>query len=262
MMKVSICVPIYGAEKYIERCAVSLFEQTYTNIEYIFVNDCTNDKSMEILLDVIKRYPARRDKVQIINHKVNRGIAAARNTLICSATGHYMMFVDSDDWIENDAVELLVEEQRQGDYDLVFAKANRYYHSYTDRVTYPNLHSAREMLIKHLKKEVESYVWGILMKMSVLSDNNIHAIEGMNSGEDTHILTQVLACSNTVSYIPVVLYHYDYSNPGSVSSLNNSKKAEEYYQYDLIIYKDVMKKKRPIVVGRLQHRFIPVPFDK
>lgn len=65
---VSICVPIYGVEKYIERCAISLFEQTYKNIEYIFVNDCTQDNSIDVLKSIIEKYPVRKNCVRIINH--------------------------------------------------------------------------------------------------------------------------------------------------------------------------------------------------
>lgn len=73
MLKVSIAIPVYGVEKFIERCACSVFEQTYKNIEYLFVNDCTKDKSIEILQSVIKKYPHREPHVKIINHGVNRG---------------------------------------------------------------------------------------------------------------------------------------------------------------------------------------------
>ena len=68
--KVSICVPVYGVEKYIERCARSLFEQTYEDVEYVFVDDCTQDRSVELLQNVIENYPSRKDKVRIIHQVV------------------------------------------------------------------------------------------------------------------------------------------------------------------------------------------------
>ena len=110
---VSICIPIYGVEKYIERCAISLFEQTYQNIEYIFVDDCTPDKSVEILKSVIERYPNRKPYVRIIKHKKNRGLGSARNTAVDAAKGEFLMHVDSDDWIDNDCVRLCVEKQKR-----------------------------------------------------------------------------------------------------------------------------------------------------
>ena len=77
-IKVSVCTPVYGVEAFIERCARSLFTQSYKNIEYIFVNDCTPDRSMEVLQQVLSDYPERKDSVKIVNHKTNRGLVAAR----------------------------------------------------------------------------------------------------------------------------------------------------------------------------------------
>ena len=91
MYLVSILVPVYGVEKYIERCARSLFEQTYENLEYIFVDDCTPDKSIEILKRVIEDYPNRKNQVRIIHHEHNRGLAAARNTALDAATSEFYL---------------------------------------------------------------------------------------------------------------------------------------------------------------------------
>ena len=77
-IKVSICVPVYGGEKYIAQCARSLFEQTYEDMEYVFVNDCTKDKSIEVVLQVAEDYPHRKDAVKIVNHDRNHGLAASR----------------------------------------------------------------------------------------------------------------------------------------------------------------------------------------
>ena len=85
MPLVSIIVPVYGVERFIERCAVTLFEQTYKDIEYIFVNDATQDKSIEVLRAVMERYPERAKAVQIVEHVQNRGISAARNSGVDSA---------------------------------------------------------------------------------------------------------------------------------------------------------------------------------
>lgn len=108
--KVSILVPVYGVEKYIERCARSLFEQTYDNIEYIFVDDCTKDRSIEILQKVLEDYPNRKNQVKILHHDKNRGLSAARNTALDASTGDYLMHVDSDDYLRKDAVLLLAEK--------------------------------------------------------------------------------------------------------------------------------------------------------
>lgn len=104
MPKVSVLVPIYGVEKYIERCARSLFEQTLDEMEFIFVDDCTPDKSMEILRSVIEEYRLRfaekRYTVRIERMPTNSGLAAVRRYGIQLATGDYIIHCDSDDWVD------------------------------------------------------------------------------------------------------------------------------------------------------------------
>ena len=112
-------VPVYGVEKYIERCARSLFEQTYENLEYIFVDDCSPDKSMEILMRVMEDYPNRKEQVRIIHHEHNRGLAAARNTALDAATSSFITHVDSDDYLSLEAIQLLVEKQVETGADIV-----------------------------------------------------------------------------------------------------------------------------------------------
>ena len=100
-MKVSVCIPIYGVEKYIERCARSLFEQTMTDdIEFIFVNDCTPDRSEQILLATLEDYPQRKKQVKILHHAENQGLTGARSTAVKAACGDYIIHCDSDDWVD------------------------------------------------------------------------------------------------------------------------------------------------------------------
>ena len=105
--KVSVIVPIYNVEAYIERCAISLFEQTLDDIEYIFVNDCTPDNSMMILSEVLSRYPQRKEQVRIINQPKNQGAAKAREDGIKEARGEYIIHCDSDDWVDKNIYQLL-----------------------------------------------------------------------------------------------------------------------------------------------------------
>ena len=98
MYLVSILVPVFNVEGYIERCARSLFEQTYSNLEFVFVDDCSPDDSMKILGRIVEDYPIRKDAVRIIRHDHNRGLAASRNTALDNASGFFVCTVDSDDW--------------------------------------------------------------------------------------------------------------------------------------------------------------------
>ena len=97
--KVSILVPVYKVENFIDKCANSLFVQKYENIEYIFIDDCTPDDSIFRLQKVIEKYP--HCDVHVIKHKSNQGLSSARNTGVQHAKGEYIMHVDSDDYLDS-----------------------------------------------------------------------------------------------------------------------------------------------------------------
>ena len=117
--KVSIIIAVYNCEKYIEKCVRSLFEQTLDGIEYIFVNDATPDKSIEILKSTIEDYPARKYQIKIINLEVNGGVSNARRVGIKKATGEYIIHTDSDDWVEKEMYERLYLIAKETDADIV-----------------------------------------------------------------------------------------------------------------------------------------------
>ena len=117
-VKVSVIVPFYGVEPYIGRCAESLLRQTaWQDCEFIFVDDGCKDGSLSVLQGVLARYPERR--VQVIR-KENGGLPQARLTGLQHATGDYVLHVDSDDWLELDAVEKLVRKAEETDADVVY----------------------------------------------------------------------------------------------------------------------------------------------
>ena len=103
MLKVSIIIPVYNVAPYIERCARSLFEQTLDDIEYIFVDDCTPDLSVDIIKRTLDRYPNRKEQVRIIKQQENKGCPAARNLAVQLANGEFIFHVDADDYIEPDS---------------------------------------------------------------------------------------------------------------------------------------------------------------
>ena len=116
MPKITIIVPVYNVEKYLKECLDSLVSQTIDNIEVICINDGSTDNSKEILEDYQNRYSF----VKVINHEKNKGLSAARNTGIKNATGEYILFVDSDDFILHEACEKLYKYAKKTDSDVVF----------------------------------------------------------------------------------------------------------------------------------------------
>ena len=108
MHKISIILPVYNVEKYIYQCFKSIIQQTYKNIEIIIVDDCGKDNSMQIIKNYINELKST-DNIHIIKHEYNKGLSAARNTGIINATGDYIYFIDSDDFITEDCIETFIE---------------------------------------------------------------------------------------------------------------------------------------------------------
>ncbi len=225
-MSVSILVPIYNVEKYIERCARSLFEQTYSDIDYIFVDDFSPDNSIEILEKTLDEYPERKEHVRIIRHEKNRGLAAARNTAVENCQTDFLIHVDSDDYIEKDAVEKLVFKQKDGNYDIVTGNAV-FQRKDSQEILHKNEPIDKEALIKLYIQPVYNHtIWGRLIRTSLYKENKIQALEGCNIGEDHQVIPQLLYYADRFASIDDIIYHYDCTNENSYMSQQNSLKAE------------------------------------
>lgn len=223
MYQVSILVPIYGVEKYIERCARSLFEQTYENLEYIFVDDCTPDKSIEILKRVIEDYPNRKNQVRIIRHEHNRGLAAARNTALDAATGPFISHVDSDDYLSLDAIQLLVAKQVETDADIV---TGNYYQLLPDGIKEIDelLPKGKNEILMEILTACSNLhnVCRKLIRLSLYNDYHIRTREGVNFREDYQQSAQLFYYAKIVAKVNDFVYYYDRTNDSSYVSLNTS----------------------------------------
>ena len=118
-MKVSMVVPVYNAAPFIERCARSLFEQTMDDIEYVFVDDGSTDDGIAKLLSVLEEYPNRKPNVKIVHHAKNSGTAETRKDGCKSATGEYLIYIDSDDYADLTMAEKMYAKAKESDADMV-----------------------------------------------------------------------------------------------------------------------------------------------
>lgn len=220
--KVSILVPIYGVEKHIERCAHSLFRQTYSNIEYIFVNDCTLDHSIEVLEKVIKLYPERASSVKIINHKTNKGLSSARNTALDNSTGDYLMHVDSDDYLDINAIELCINSAINTGADFVRLAILRIYSDHQTRDTI-YFEDKDDYLRQILRRQTAMTVWGILYSRTLIERSGVRSVDGVSYAEDYCTLPRILFYANKVSYVSEANYNYIMTNSGSLMSVYSKK---------------------------------------
>lgn len=215
-LKVSILVPIYGVEKYIQQCAVSLFSQTYTNIEYVFVDDCTPDNSITILQEVLRDYPNRKKQVQIVRHQTNRGLGAGRKTALAASTGDFVLNVDSDDYLLPDAVETLVKKQKETDADIV---TGFFFFLFPDgsqtEKRYPQLPKSEALKLMLAQNTIPYHIWGRLIRKRIYFDNHIDAVEGINMAEDYGLIPRLFFAAKQIAYIDKAVYVY---RQGSASS--------------------------------------------
>ena len=131
MPKVSVIVPVYNVENYIEKCIDSLLGQTLEDIEIIIVNDGSTDNSKDKIMPYIENFP---NKIKYLE-KQNGGLSSARNYGMPSATGEYIAFLDSDDYVEYDMYEKLYNKAKSEDFDVTVCNVNYIYDNYTKEVT-------------------------------------------------------------------------------------------------------------------------------
>ncbi len=199
---VTICVPVYGVEAYVEKCAESLFSQTYTDIEFLFVNDCTPDKSVDVIKKTLERFPNRKEQVRIINQSENKGCPAARNLAVQLATGDFIFHVDADDYLEPDAIASLVCKQISTGADLVVANYLLETKEKTKVVRYCDASKSQEDIVKDcLDDKCSQSVWGILIRRKIYIDNNIKADESFHVGEDWQVAPLLLYHANKIAYV-------------------------------------------------------------
>ncbi len=236
-LRVSLIVPIFGVENYIAECVTSLMLQTYSNIEYIFVNDCTEDRSIDILHEILLKYPARCKDTKIINHQYNRGLAAARLTGIEAATGDYIYHLDSDDWIESDTISKFIDSAEKNDADMVVADFMLEFSNYSVYSSL-NIHENIKVYITQILLRNRKYPWNLWNRL-IRRDIQLKAlpIEGLNMGEDYVTIPRLLYYTKKINKLNTATYHYRQTNVNSYTKCLNTKAAN-----DLILSTEILSK--------------------
>ncbi len=218
-MKFSVVVPIYNVEAYLDDCLRSLHAQDYSDYEIICVNDGSTDSSRKMLSEWESRLP----QMRVIN-RTNGGLSAARNTGLQAATGNYVVFVDSDDWVEPSMLSRLAEET--GDEDMLCYACRKsdcgatetLVKEQSDGWSYYNRHALEHREVAFV------CVWQRCYRRQFLEDNNLHFREGILH-EDNEFTPRACLYAKSIKVIPDVLYNYRV-RPGSIMTTRGLKSKE------------------------------------
>lgn len=262
MKKVSIIVPVYNGQDFINRCLNSLINQTYSNVEIIVINDGSTDNS----LDLLKKY---NDKIILIN-KENSGVSDSRNLGLEKASGDYIMFCDIDDWYEKITVEKAVCEI--GNYDLLKYRETRVF---SDGSSIKRKENLAPMLYE--KEEIDivirrlfdlswaTHIYCFIYKTEIIKKNNIRFNSKIRYGEDANFILQYLLKVKNIKVIDEYLYNY-YENINSVTNnyssiFKNMENLQIFRSETLKILGNKYKKELDQFFLNLILLFLEKPFD-
>lgn len=212
---ISILVASYNVCQTIERCLNSLEQQTYQEFEVVIVDDCSTDSTVPIIRNYIEKSKL---VIRLYELRQNCGVSYVRNICIKNAKGSFFMFVDGDDWLSSNALELLVGKQKEVDADIVgcdfYIEGDK-----TKEIKLPiyNLKQAKESAVAG----IWSVVWRHLFKSSFIEKLGINFPENLKAGEDYYFVVSSIVNSDRYSYVHECLYHYCVNNSNSLMhSLN------------------------------------------
>lgn len=236
--KISIIVPIYNAEKYLSRCIKSILNQSFLDFELLLINDGSRDYSGSIC----DKYSNNDQRITVL-HTENKGVSSARNNGLEYAQGDYVLFVDADDWIESNSLDLLYKTIISENLDLLqfsFRTVNtvgKVLQNYSTETTVSDLHTYIE------KDAFLVCVGGTMIKKTIIDSNNLRFQTNLKLAEDQLFILSAIKFSKRMKRIADVLYNY-YQNDNSATAtakfddiihsiveLNNFKYKEEFKKH-------------------------------
>lgn len=260
-MKVSIILPIYNVEKYIAGCIASIAAQTYGDYDVIAVDDCCQDNSIEAMKDAMKKENMAESKVRIIRHDKNRGLSAARNTGIKASEADYVYFLDSDDTISPDCIELLVEAiNKHSKAERAIDMAIGDYAFDGPNIGCPKLSTTKELLTQkeyikeYCKEHVYPMAWNRLVRRQFITKNNLFFEEGLIH-EDTLWNFALLKHIGYVATVNKETYIYKV-RPNSIQSSDDFEKHFKANSYIVGKLCDIQFSTRILKYNKYVYNFV------
>lgn len=222
LIGISLIIPVYNVEKYLEDCLNSVINQSFTNIEIICVEDCSTDQSRFLLSQISKRD----SRIRVIYNEHNMGLSASRNRGMKEAKGKYIYFLDSDDMIQEDALDELYKLSEQTDIDILYFNTKQIleqgvgneYSSYKEHHTYYTRETVtgRQLFLEFMRRrDFDETVWRQFYNRRFLTENNILFVEGYVH-EDTLFSLEAILRAKRVRCVPLVCHIYRRRN-GSIT---------------------------------------------
>lgn len=229
-ISVTIGIPIYQVQSCVERALNTALSQTYDNIDFILVDDCGTDNSMKIVNSIIKE-SHRKDRIQVIRHDENKGLGEARNTVIRNTKTDYVYFMDSDDTIEQNTIELLIGKVKKYDNpDIIIANHKTIYMDGREVVsttvgndTY--LSSNQAILSYFNNNSIRISSWNKLFSTKFLKDNSIIYLHRFH--EDFFFSLQEIYNANSILIVPDTTYNYILRSQSITGGLQLTSKMVE-----------------------------------
>ena len=230
--KISVIVPVYKVEKYIEKCVCSLMEQTLDDIEYIFVDDCSPDNSIKILETTLERYPHRVANVRIIHHDVNKGLTSARNSGLAVARGKYIAHCDSDDWVESTMYEELYNKAVKENADIVYSNIRMIYKGSEKLYKAAEFSEGKQQLMRNYISTVWTVIWNMIVKKEMYLTEKLKSPTHLSYCEDFWLSVRLFHFARKIAYVNKAFYNYNRMNETSiVHTLNRKTEKEEQTAY-------------------------------
>ena len=247
MPKISVIIPVFNTEKYLQRCLESVLNQTLSDIEIICINDCSADNSLGIL----REYSAKDKRVKIINFTRNQGAAAARNAGIKEAGGEYLGFIDSDDYIEPDFYENLYKKAVKTGADII--KGSDMKLCYPDGKTEIDEQNYK---IRQNKLNFWCQYTTAIFKTDFIKKNKIDFPEGLLVGEDPVCTIKAAILANKIEVINNAQYYYMRREGSLNSDIWDEEKIHSYVKYiemiaDFSLKQNLSRENHAIIFGRL-----------
>ena len=259
MISVSVIVPVYNAERYLERCVNSIFAQTFTDYELILVDDGSTDGSGKMCDDYAQSNPQ-----VCVNHQTNQGVSAARQKGLDAANGQYVIFADPDDWVEPTMLKELFEVAINNDADVVICDFWINSSEVTGDRKYqnPRALSSDSLLRQLISRELHGFTWNKLYRSSCLRKYHVTFPQGINYCEDLWFNCKLFFNQDVkVAYLKKAFYHYDYySNSSGLSRKLSSKSVKDYLSFIDFIHDELQESKFRDELAMLRFNAIRLAF--